>query len=65
MNRPDHSVDAAADYFAKYGGVSSEADTASSAPTPSFLGRSGSGSFCASPAIGPEMTTRQAPAAFF
>ena len=51
---PDDSVDAAADYFAKYGGVSSEADTASSAKDSSFLGRSGSGSgrSCASRATG-------------
>ena len=64
---PDDSVDAAADYFAKYGGVSSEADTASSAKDSSFLGRSGSGSqsFLREPGDRAGEDYAQAPAAFF
>ena len=63
---PDDSVDAAADYFAKYGGVSSEADTASSARTCRSWGGAGAevNRSCASPATGPE-DYAQAPAAFF
>ncbi len=64
---PDDSVDAAADYFAKYGGVSSEADTASSAKDSSFLGRSGSGSqsFLREPGDRAGEDYAAAPAAFF
>ena len=62
---PVDDTDAAADYFARYGGVSSEADTASSAKDSSFLGRSSTGSFLREPGDRAGEDYAQAPAAFF